>query len=107
MPIVFPQATSQAILASVSHPYFKLRWISLLQGPNFDDHEPILSQVKEKLQMAVRNCNSDCSGNSLKLDLTYEDDFFNQWAAHCLLPTTRKTWKFSIICRTPINHSIL
>ena len=71
-----PEVTD-AVLASVSHPYFKLRWISLLQKPNFGDHEAIKSQARDKLQMAVRNCIFDSSDNTLvNSDSSSEDDFF-------------------------------
>lgn len=36
--------------------------ILLLQAPNSSDDEEIKPQIKDKLQMAVRKCNSDSSG---------------------------------------------
>ena len=81
-----PEVTD-AVLASLSHPYFKLRWISMLKGPTFSDNDAVQSQIKERLQMAVRNVNSDRRMNTdVGSDSSSEDDFFKTMGGSCSAP---------------------
>jgi len=65
-----------ALLASTSLPYFKVRWLSLLQESSFGDHDATVKQVKEKLKIAARNCNSDGCDIIESRDSSSDDDFF-------------------------------
>lgn len=80
---------TDAVLATVSHPYFKLRWLTLLKGPLFHDQESLKSDLKNKLQKAVRKfssveqdshmpCNTDTSNN---------DEFFKNLEGPTSAPT--------------------
>lgn len=86
-----PEVTD-AVLASVSHPYFKLRWISLLKGPNFSHREDhVMNEIKDQLQMAVRKWNSNSSDNTLNMDASVvEDEFFKNMNGSMSAPNNKE-----------------
>src|SRR5215469_14626390 len=65
-----------AILASVSHPYFKLRWVSLAKGGKCDSTKEVKSQLKIYLQASVRKITSLDVEMEEKCSDSGEDDFF-------------------------------
>ena len=71
-----PEVTD-AVIASVSHPYFKLRWIALLKLNDSDcDQATLVSSIKAKFYAAVNKfgdspISSECHRTRLS------DDFFN------------------------------
>ena len=62
-----------AVLASVSHPYFKLRWVSLTKC---DSTEEVKAQIKSSLQMAVRKVTSSNVDMEERCSDSGEEDFF-------------------------------
>ena len=47
-----PEVTD-AVIATVTLPYFKLRWVTLWKGPNFVNQETLKFNYKNTLQQAV------------------------------------------------------
>ena len=73
-----PEVTD-AVMASVSHPYFKLRWIAVLKLVDSDcDQATLESSIKAKFYAAVNKFgNSPKKISSEFHDTSLSDDFFN------------------------------
>ena len=87
---------TDAVLASVSHPFFKLRWVSLFRGFQVQDRELLKADIKQKLQTAVRRIAMPEDGNSdKKMTLVMmRMSFLKQWKVLQLLRLPLRSWKF-------------
>ena len=83
-----------AILASVSHPYFKLRWVSLTKGGKCNNTEEVKAQLKSSLQMAVRKIVSLNVGMEERCSDSGEDYFFTSLEGSSTTPHNKEDWKY-------------
>jgi hypothetical protein len=67
-----PEITD-SILACVSHPYFKLRWVPLLKGRNAED---LKAELQNTLQTAVRKFAATVVESEEKGSESPDDDFY-------------------------------
>lgn len=79
-----------AILASVSHPYFKLRWVSLTEGGKCDKTEEVKTQLKFSLQMAVRKITSSNVDMEERCSDSGDDDFFQSLEGSSTTPHNKE-----------------
>ena len=68
---------TDAVLATVSHPFFKLRWISLLDAPEFENKEKTKADISSRLQLATRKFSHNNTGQQDSANESGDDLFFN------------------------------